>query len=388
MDLYENHSRLQHQRQKKAFGMTFMEFHRWWQVTLLLVSLLLSSRVEGSQTHYEHNSLDSFLRMKANQEIEKPRTGVFYNISPPSNLTGMEVSVVRLRSFYLWSRGTNYSFVNLPPRIMPRPIHKRIAILYENLGNWSSHYYNVPNHRMVAPVFGVMAYSSSKSTFIDEKVNFTIYGDPIKIWFPHVDEHGRNGTPICAVFSDNGLVKLQNMTKPYVCEAHSQGHYTLVIPLFLSPNEPHSQSQGKRFTTWWVLGFVGQNGPEEKRVGPTVCGVVKKEHVNAGTRHFVGSEKGRHWKRKDETTSQPKSTVKIASSRQDQRSSFPSDVFPLMLASHPTRPTHMQCNNHHVYMKNRLRNYFEGFSYTFQQPKQNIHLRLILRKRFEIFYVV
>ncbi|BAT98039.1 hypothetical protein LR48_Vigan707s002200 [Vigna angularis] len=233
-----------------------MGLHRWWQVTLVIVCLFSSSLVEGLKTYSDRKSLDSFLRMQANEEIKNPKTGVLYNVSLPSNLTGMEVSVVRLRSFSLWSRGMNYSFFNLPPRIMSRPSQKRITILYENLGNCSSHYYNVPNHTMVAPVFGVMAYSSSESALVDEKINFTIHGDPIKIWFPLADERGRNHTPLCAKFTDNGLVKFKNMTKPYVCEVHRQGHYTLVIPSFPFPDELHTHSHGRRFTTWWVLGFA------------------------------------------------------------------------------------------------------------------------------------
>jgi len=230
-----------------------MGLQRWWQVTLVFACLFSSSFVEGLQSYYDHKSLDSFLRMQANKEIKNPRTGVIYNVSLPSNLTGMEVSVVRFRSFSLWLRGRNYSFFNLPPRLLSRPSKKRIAILYENLGNCSSHYYNVPNHTMVAPVLGVMAYSSSESAFLDEKINITIRGDPIKIWFPHVDERGRNGTPICAKFGDNGVVKFRNMTEPYACEVYKQGHYTIVIPSYPSLNKFH---HGKRFTTWWVLGFA------------------------------------------------------------------------------------------------------------------------------------
>nr|KYP48777.1 hypothetical protein KK1_029500 [Cajanus cajan] len=164
----------------------------------------------------------------------------------------MQVSVVRLRSFSLWLRGMNFSFFNLPPRIVSQPNEKRIVILFENLGHWSSHYYNVSNYTMVAPVFGLMAYSSSESAFINQNIDFTIRGDPIRIRFPLAEQHGKNNTPICAKFSVDGLVKFINMSKPYVCEARSQGHYTLVVPS--SPKEPHTRS--KRFTIWWVLGFV------------------------------------------------------------------------------------------------------------------------------------
>ncbi|KAK7349460.1 hypothetical protein VNO77_06845 [Canavalia gladiata] len=236
-------------------GVTFMGLHKWWHVAwvIVFVSLFLSSLVESSKTHYyDHESLNAFLCKQANKEIKRPRTGAFYNVSLPSNFSGMQVSFVRLRTVSFWLRGVNYSFFNLPPRIVPRPFVRRVAILYENLGNWSSHFYNVPNHTMVAPVFGLMVYSSSETSLVDEKISFIFRGNPISIQFPHVGPHEKNSTPICAKLSAGGLVKFKNMTKPYVCEVHSQGHYTLVVPSHPS----HTKSKGKRFTIWWVLGFV------------------------------------------------------------------------------------------------------------------------------------
>ncbi|RDY06658.1 hypothetical protein CR513_09318, partial [Mucuna pruriens] len=205
----------------------------------------------SSHTYYDHKSLDAFLCELVNKEIEKPSTGVFYDVSLPSNFTGMQVSVVRLRSISLWSRGMNYSFSDLPPRMVPQPNEERLAILYENLGNWSSLYFNVPKHTMVAPVLGLTAYSSTISAFVDEKIQFIIKHDPIRIRFPSVEQQGKNNTPICARFSADGLVHFNDMTEPYVCEAYSQGHYTLVVPSLPSP---HTHS--KRFSTWWVFGFV------------------------------------------------------------------------------------------------------------------------------------
>ncbi|KAJ1429541.1 hypothetical protein SESBI_08313 [Sesbania bispinosa] len=233
-----------------------MGLHKWWQVTcLMIVSLFLSYLVEGSHA-YGNESLEAFLSKQVNKGIKRPRTGVFYNISLPANYTGMQVSVVRLRSDSLWLRGVNHSFLNLPPRVVPQPNRKRIAILYENLGNWSSHYYNVPNYTIMGPVFGFTVYSSSNTTLIDsyEKMNLVIEGNPITIQFPHVVSHEKNNTPICVKFSAGGSVKFNNMTKPYVCKAQGPGHYALVVP---SPKEAHTKSQTKKkFPTWWVVGFV------------------------------------------------------------------------------------------------------------------------------------
>lgn len=238
--------------------MTLMGLHKWWQVTWIIVSLFLSSFVEGPKT-YDHDALDAFLSNHATKEIKKPRTGVFYNISLPSNLTGMQVSVVRVRTVSFWLRGVNHSSFNIPSRIVPQPNRKRMAILYENLGNWSTYYYHVPNYTMVAPVLGVLSYSSSETTLIVcEKMNLVIQGkgEPITIRFPNVMPHAKNVTPICAKFGAGGSVKFNNMTKPYVCEAHSQGHYTLVVPSPKAHTHTQSQSKGKGFSIWWVLGFV------------------------------------------------------------------------------------------------------------------------------------
>lgn len=257
--------------------MTFMGLHRWWHVTwVIIVSLFLSSSlvIEGS---HGQESFEAFLWNHVNKEIEKPKTGVFYNISLPANYTGMEVTVVRLRTISLWLRGVNYSFFNVPPKVVPQPNRKRMAILFENLGNWSSHFYNVPNYTMVAPVFGLMGYDSSEKAFVDnEKINLVIQGDPIIIRFPHVGTRVKKNVPICAKFGAGGSVEFNNMTKPYVCEANSTGHYTLVVP------ESHTKSKAKRLTTWWVLGFV------IGFVGLVILALVLIALVKAAKRRRIG----------------------------------------------------------------------------------------------------
>ncbi|CAL0315341.1 unnamed protein product [Lupinus luteus] len=229
-----------------------LKVERWWQITWIIFSLFLSSLVEASDT-YDQDSLDTFLCKHANKVIEKPRTGTFYNISLPGNFTGIEVSVVRLRTVSFWLRGVNYSFFNIPRRVVPQPNRKRMAILYENLGNLSSHYYNVPNHTMLAPVFGVIPYTSSETTLIDcENMNFIIQREPIRIHFPHIRPYAKNVTPICVKFGAGGSVKFRKMIRPYVCEAKSEGHYTIVVPTTKS----QTQNKSKGFNIWWVLGFV------------------------------------------------------------------------------------------------------------------------------------
>jgi hypothetical protein len=191
-----------------------------------------------------------------NKERENPITGIFYNITIPSNYTGMKVRVVRLRTSSFYQRGLNYSLFNIPPHIVPTPNRKRMAILFENFGNWSSHYFNVPNYTMVAPVFGFVAYTSSGNNFLDnEKMNLVIKGKPILINFHYVRLHKKNDTPICVKLSDDGgILGFRSMTKDYACEAYGIGHYTLVVPI--SEESTYIKSQSKRFTQWWIVGFV------------------------------------------------------------------------------------------------------------------------------------
>lgn len=228
-----------------------MDQYKWWQVIWLFMSIImiLSSLVETLQTH-DHESLEDFFCKQVNKDIENRKTGIFYNTSLPSNYTGMKFRVVRLRTSSFYIRGLNYSIFNFPPHVVPQPNRKRMVILYENFGNWSSHYFNVPtSYTMVAPVFGFVAYTSSENAFIGkEKMSFVIQEKPILIHFHHVRLHEKNDTPICVEFLDNGILKFNNMSKPYVCEVYGTGHYTLVVP---------SPLYNKNlFTIWWILGFV------------------------------------------------------------------------------------------------------------------------------------
>ncbi|MED6217977.1 hypothetical protein PIB30_022733 [Stylosanthes scabra] len=199
-----------------------------------------------------HESLDNLLCKQATNDMKGKsiKTGIIYNISIPPNMTGMEVSVVRLRAFSIWFRGLNHSFLILPPTIVAQPSMKRIAILYENLGKWSNLYFNISNYTMIAPIVGFTAYSSSDKELLDcEKIKIGTQGGNISIWFRNVSSHPKNVTPLCVRVGDNGMVEFSNMTKPYLCEAQSQGHYTLVIPTSSSSAKESSK-------LWWVLGFV------------------------------------------------------------------------------------------------------------------------------------
>ncbi|PQM36596.1 uncharacterized protein Pyn_19730 [Prunus yedoensis var. nudiflora] len=150
------------------------------------------------------DSLDGFARDLAFKALSERRahTGVLYKAILPANLSGMEVSVVRLRSRRLWNKGAaNFSCFQIPSRTMPMPHVKRLALVHQNLGNWSSHYYTLPG-----------MISKAK----------------------------------CASFATNGTVSLTEMRPPGVCYATEQGHFSIVLRL--------KRKRSLKFL--WVVGFV------------------------------------------------------------------------------------------------------------------------------------
>ncbi|XVF22442.1 hypothetical protein REPUB_Repub12eG0172500 [Reevesia pubescens] len=215
----------------------------------MVFSSLLSSIVVGSDS-YDPEALDALFHYYANQTLENHHTGTLNQVSLPSNFSGMEVSVIRVRSRSLWVRGTNSSFVKIPPRVRPLPYVKRISIVYDNLGEWSSKYYQVPGYSLVSPVIGFNVYDSSNlTTLTDKMVIFSTTNESISIHFPYVEAEDKIVTELkCVEFGAGGSVEFKNMTERNVCVTGKAGHFSVVIPLM--PQEK------QRIWKWWVIGFV------------------------------------------------------------------------------------------------------------------------------------
>ncbi|GAA0168925.1 hypothetical protein Leryth_011835 [Lithospermum erythrorhizon] len=206
---------------------------------------------QGEKNIYETDSLDSFIRDYSFKKMVQPRTGTMYNVSLPANFSGIDVSIVRLRSGSFWKRGVNHSFFKMPPRILPWPNVIRFDIVYQNLGNWSSTYFNVPNHTFVAPVVGFSAYYANSSEAENEKISLTVMGDPIQVHFPNVEvQESRNATLKCVRFGNDGLVEFSNTSNRNICFSHSQGHFSIVVP-----HQERKKTKTRRWK-WWVIGFA------------------------------------------------------------------------------------------------------------------------------------
>ncbi|KAL4567019.1 hypothetical protein LXL04_022589 [Taraxacum kok-saghyz] len=211
---------------------------------------------------------DIFLEYAENSLPNRPQTGVLYKASLPSNFTGVNVSIIRLRRGSFWRRGGNFSGFYMPPRIFSLPIFTRLDMVFSNLGNLSSDYYNVPNHTLVAPIVGFNVYGSRNSTgkFSNlttpmTKVNLTLFGSPILVQFPNFSPI-QNQKAKCVVFYLNGTIEMTNMTMQDMCAVKDQGHFSIVVPYTPRvPRGPKGKKERGQLWKWWVFGFaIGVSG--------------------------------------------------------------------------------------------------------------------------------
>lgn len=232
-------------------------FYKTWFIVSLIFSLLLYSMAHGSKS-YDPESLRALFHSHVNETLAKHHhTGHFYNISLPSNFSGMQVSVVRLRSGTLEANGANFSCFHIPPKVIPVPYEKRIAIVYDNLGNWSSHYYKVQNHSLVAPVVGFTPYDASNlSNLSNRELTLSMKGDPISISFSDIVIQDKNVTLKCVKFGAGESIEFSNMAEPNLCVTRGPGHFSVVTP---SPPQP-PEKKGGSSRKWWVVGFVSGFG--------------------------------------------------------------------------------------------------------------------------------
>ncbi|XP_077252055.1 uncharacterized protein LOC143891351 [Tasmannia lanceolata] len=239
-----------------------------WCIIFALLSLIPSSFGEIS-SNFSSESLDALLRDSAFKALDlRPRTGVLYRVPITSNLSGVEVYVTRLKSGSFWSRGENFSSIDIPRRVITMPYVKRLAIVYQNLANWSSSYYSIPGYSLVTPIVGFFTYNASNLSLGSiSKLDLRVTGDPISIKFPSIElPKGSNSTIKCARFDAGGSVVLSDITLPNVCLTMNQGHFSMVIPSIPSltpgsaltpvPSPAKLPNKGRKWKVW-VIAFGG-----------------------------------------------------------------------------------------------------------------------------------
>ncbi|KAK8500276.1 hypothetical protein V6N13_026581 [Hibiscus sabdariffa] len=199
-------------------------------ICFVLFSLCLSSYVQGLGSS-SNGSLDTFLQDFAFRALvitHRPHTGALYKANLPTNLLGMEVSIARIRSRTLWKQGANLSSFRIPSQTVPVPHVRRLAIVYENLGNRSSQYYSISGYSLITPIVGFMVFdaSNARATRL-RSISLDTMGKPISIHFSNLKY---SASARCATFSSNGTVNFSRMMLPNVCYTSNQGHFSVVVP--------------------------------------------------------------------------------------------------------------------------------------------------------------
>lgn len=196
-------------------------------------------------------ALDVLLQDYAYRAFVHPKTGKPFDGNVPSNLTGIKISAMRLRSGSLYRKGVPmYKEFEIPTGVSETPYVLRLVLVYQNLGNWSMVYYSLPGYIHLTPVLGLLAYSASDlfATNLPE-LNITATGDPIKIKFPDVQSAPDGAVAKCAWFNLQGLVNLSDVLSGDTCSMIQQGHFSIVVesnapsPTPISPTKKKNNSK-------------------------------------------------------------------------------------------------------------------------------------------------
>ncbi|XP_041024785.1 uncharacterized protein LOC121265286 [Juglans microcarpa x Juglans regia] len=208
-------------------------------------------------------ALDALLQdyaYRAFVELVRPKTGTPYNGDVPSNLTGIKIEALRLRSGSLFRKGVDsYKEFHIPTGVSEQPYVKRLILVYQNLGNWSSTYYQLSGYTYLTPVLGLLAYSASNLSATDlPELNITATGDPISITFLDVKSAPDGAVAKCVQFDLSGQHSFSNVSPDYKCSTIHQGHFSIVVesvappPISPTPSAevpnagPRSGGEGKK----------------------------------------------------------------------------------------------------------------------------------------------
>ncbi|KAF8407450.1 hypothetical protein HHK36_006583 [Tetracentron sinense] len=206
--------------------------------------------------------LDSLLQDYAYRALVHPKTGISYAGNVPSNLTGIKVSAMRLRSGSLRRRGVlSYQEFTISPGIIVEPYVERLVLVYQNLGNWSLHYYPLSgNYTYLAPVLGLLAYDGSNLSATNLcELNLRGLNRSISIKFPDVKSVPNVSRAMCVGFGLRGSVEFRSVLEGNICSTDLlQGHFSIVIestePVLVPMHHtPSNQGKDKWDTVVYVL---------------------------------------------------------------------------------------------------------------------------------------
>ncbi|KAF7825387.1 DUF1191 domain-containing protein [Senna tora] len=222
-----------------------------------------STTTANGSSNSETKALDALLQDYAFRALIRPKTGTIYEGSIPSNLTGIKVAALRLRSGSLRRKGVPmYKEFEIPKGLIVRPYVERLVLVYQNLGNWSKWYYELPNYTYLAPVLGLLAYDGSNLSATKlQELDVNASGDPISVKFEGVNPAPNGSVAKCVVFDLQGLANFSNVREGNTCSTTQQGHFSIVVESSNAPPAPVSppSSQGEKKSNkkvWIIVGCV------------------------------------------------------------------------------------------------------------------------------------
>uniref|UniRef100_A0A1D1YYZ2 Coxsackievirus and adenovirus receptor n=1 Tax=Anthurium amnicola TaxID=1678845 RepID=A0A1D1YYZ2_9ARAE len=186
-------------------------------------------------------SLDGLLQDYAYRAFDRhrPRTGRPYDGVVPSNISGIRITVMRLRSGSLRSKGVpSFNEFEIPIGVTEKPYVRRLALVYQNLGNWSSFYYKLPGYTFKAPVLGLLAYDATNLSATNlRELDVLASMKPISIRFGGVSLPS-GVTTKCVWFNLSGLPQLNDSGPDNICTTYRQGHFSIVVNTTELPPAP------------------------------------------------------------------------------------------------------------------------------------------------------
>ncbi|WCJ22368.1 hypothetical protein M5689_004463 [Euphorbia peplus] len=213
----------------------------------IIIFLSFTIILQASSINNNSSSLDTTLRDFAAKTLtEKPVTGTLLNVSLPTNFSGIQATVIRLRSATFWAKGTNFSSIYIPSGVLPFPFVKRFAIVYQNLGKFSDQFYNVPGYSLAAPVIGFTAYVATNLSVLGNETMLNVANGQIMIQFSEITPKNGNFSGLkCVKFGEKGLYEIRDISDGNKCSSESNGHFSVVVP----DNEEVAESKkGKKIS--------------------------------------------------------------------------------------------------------------------------------------------
>ncbi|CAL4911913.1 unnamed protein product [Urochloa decumbens] len=200
---------------------------------LLLLTAASSGVAAQSQPLSPARILDATLQDYAYRAFVRPHTGIVYNATLPSNLTGIAVSAVRLRSGSLRRKGfSDYFEFNIPTGVVVQPHVERVVLVYHNIGKSAAdRYYPLTGYTYLAPVLGLLAYDAANLSAVGlQELNIVPSGSLISVTFSNVRAVLAGSVALrCVVFDLNGVPQFQDLQATNVCSSFRQGHISIVV---------------------------------------------------------------------------------------------------------------------------------------------------------------